>query len=46
MTPVDNVRHTQYGAQHDDLESFQVAHFRLISDANFLPYGRSTLEAS
>ena len=27
-----------------DLESFQVAHFRLLSDSNYLPYGRSTLE--
>jgi hypothetical protein len=28
------------------LESFQVAHFRLISDSNFLPYGRSLLEGA
>ena len=46
MTPVDNVRHTTYGSEDMDLESFQVAHFRLLSDANFLPYGRSTLEAA
>ena len=46
MTPVDNVRHTTYGSEETDLESFQVAHFRLLSDANFLPYGRSTLEAA
>lgn len=26
------------------LENFQVAHFRLIGDANFMPYGRSWLE--
>ena len=46
MTPVDNVRHTTYGSEDHDLEAFQVAHFRLLSDANFLPYGRSTLEAA
>ena len=46
MTPVDNVRHTTYGSEDMDLEAFQVAHFRLLSDANFLPYGRSTLEAA
>ena len=28
------------------LESFQVAHFRLLSDSNFLPYGRSMLEGA
>jgi len=28
------------------LESFQVAHFRLMSDTNFLPYGRSLLEGA
>ena len=28
------------------LESFQVAHFRLLSDTNFLPYGRSLLEGA
>lgn len=28
------------------LENFEVAHFRLIGDTNYLPYGRSYLEAS
>ena len=28
------------------LESFQVGHFRLLSDSNFLPYGRSILEGA
>lgn len=27
-----------------DLENFQVAHFRLISDSNFLPYGKAMIE--
>jgi hypothetical protein len=26
------------------LESYQVAHFRLLTDSNFLPYGRSLIE--
>ena len=46
MTPVDNVRHTQYGNRDVDLENYQVAHFRLLSDSNFLPYGRSMIEAA
>ena len=33
----------QHGLE-DTLENFQVAHFRLIGDANFMPYGRSWLE--
>ena len=28
------------------LESFQVGHFRLLTDTNFLPYGRSLLEGA
>lgn len=31
-------------AQAEVLEAFQVAHFRLLSDSNFLPYGKSMLE--
>lgn len=27
-----------------ELENFQVAHFRLISDTNFLPYGKAMIE--
>lgn len=27
-----------------EFESFEMAHFRLLSDSNFLPYGRSMLE--
>jgi hypothetical protein len=30
--------------REDSLENFQVAHFRLLSDANFMPYGRAWLE--
>jgi len=28
----------------EELENYQVAHFRLISDSNFLPYGKSMIE--
>lgn len=30
----------------EELESFQIAHFRLISDSNFLPYGKSMIEGA
>ena len=33
-----------YGGQ--EYENFEVAHFRLLSDSNFLPYGRSMLEGA
>jgi len=29
-----------------ELENFQVAHFRLISDTNYLPYGKSMIEGA
>jgi hypothetical protein len=30
----------------EELENYQVAHFRLISDSNFLPYGKSMIEGA
>lgn len=33
-----------YGGQ--EYENFEIAHFRLLSDSNFLPYGRSMLEGA
>ena len=30
----------------EELENYQVAHFRLLSDSNFLPYGKSMVEGS
>ena len=30
----------------EELESYQIAHFRLISDSNFLPYGKSMIEGA
>jgi hypothetical protein len=29
----------------NEFESFQIAHFRLLSDTNFLPYGKSMIES-
>ena len=34
----------QASAEKTELENYEVAHFRLMSDANFLPYGKSMLE--
>ena len=30
----------------EELENYQVAHFRLLSDSNFLPYGKSMIEGA
>lgn len=35
-----------YGNKIEDLENYQMAHFRLINDSNFLPYGKSMLEGA
>jgi hypothetical protein len=49
-TDPDNKAYVKF--QHDgarggqEYENFEVAHFRLISDSNFLPYGRSMLEGA
>ena len=43
-----NVNYVKY--QHDgagggmEYENFEIAHFRLLSDSNFLPYGKSMIE--
>ena len=34
----------QFYSQANKFEQFEIAHFRLITDANFLPYGKSTIE--
>ena len=31
---------------HQDYEVYEIAHFRMLSDSNFLPYGRSMLEGA
>ena len=42
------VRFIQQGAGSENLflKNFEVSHFRLISDSNFLPYGKSQLEGA
>lgn len=37
----DNMAHRYHKAE---FESFEIAHFRLMNDTNFLPYGKSILE--
>jgi hypothetical protein len=32
--------------QREKLENYEVAHFRLLSDSNFLPYGRAMIEGA
>jgi hypothetical protein len=34
------------GGKVEDLENYQIAHFRMLSDSNFLPYGKSMLEGA
>ena len=34
----------QGGIQNQEFEPFEIAHFRLLSDTNFLPYGKSMIE--
>ncbi len=49
-TDDDNRAYTKF--RHDgshggqEYENFEVAHFRLLSDSNFLPYGKSMLEGA
>ena len=40
-----------YGAggvnrNQDEFQNYEIAHFRLLSDSNFLPYGKSMIEAA
>jgi hypothetical protein len=34
------------GVHENEFESYEIAHFRLLSDANFIPYGKSSIESS
>ncbi len=34
------------GGKVEELENYQVAHFRMLSDSNFLPYGKSLIEGA
>ena len=33
-------------AEKDEYENYEIAHFRLLADSNFLPYGKSMLEGA
>lgn len=46
-TDVENPYHVQFkqlGGGNIIYENFEIAHFRLLTDSNFLPYGRSMIE--
>ena len=32
------------GGKLEELENYQIAHFRMLSDSNFIPYGKSIIE--
>jgi len=34
----------EHSATREELENYEVAHFRLLSDSNYLPYGKSQIE--
>lgn len=34
------------GGKIEELENYQIAHFRLLSDSNFLPYGKGIIEGA
>jgi hypothetical protein len=42
--PLFGIDNSMYGAKVQSFDEYEVAHFRLITDSNFLPYGRSILE--
>ena len=45
LTPhQDAARHSSTNPEQVTYENYEVAHFRLLSDANYVPYGRSMLE--
>jgi len=37
-------RNMPQNASRNELQNFQVAHFRLLSDSNYIPYGKSMVE--
>jgi len=39
-------RHGSRTAEGKTLENFEIAHFRLLSDSNFLPYGKGMIEGA
>jgi len=49
---INNKNYTKFqinlpeGGKIEDVENYQMAHFRLLSDSNFLPYGKSMIEGA
>jgi len=41
-----NIKFKNITIANQDYEAFEIAHFRMLSDSNFLPYGRSMLEGA
>jgi len=45
LTPQgDSTRHGSNNRETQTFENYEVAHFRLLSDSNYVPYGKSMLE--
>ncbi len=42
----DNKNSIPFSSPQELYENFEIAHFRLMSDANFLPYGKSMMEGA
>ena len=48
-TDANNPNYVKFNVNHDpngkgEYENFEIAHFRLLSDTNFLPYGKAMIE--
>ena len=41
-----DARHSSNMAGSKEMENYEIAHFRLLSDANFLPYGKGMVEGA
>jgi hypothetical protein len=41
-----NIKFRHVANQQEEYDVFEIAHFRMLSDSNFLPYGRSMLEGA
>ena len=42
----DGNKTTSYNKNQNELKNYEVAHFRMLTDSNFLPYGKSMIEAA
>ena len=42
----DGNKTTSYNKNQNTLKNYEVAHFRMLTDSNFLPYGKSMIEAT